>query len=290
MTFRSFRRTLRIFPPYYFLLVVVFAAAALRWLKLEPSDYWYTLTYTFNFKGTQPTWWVGHTWSLAVEEQFYLLWPLVVKLCGKRTIQLVALFWFALGPIGRAVLSLAPQPAIDHWYMAFPFVADPIAAGALLSFWLRDDRLRSRLERQTRQPWLLLAPLTVLGIASLANRPHFFPHPVILSSLLGPVSNVCIALVVGWAALGADGAIWRVLNSRLMVAIGVLSYSLYLWQMLFLNPTSISRWMSFPLNLAWVAAAALLSYTLIERPFNRFRHRRPTSMQTGEALATVPVN
>lgn len=225
-----------------------------------------------------------------MEEQFYLLWPLVVKLCGKRTIQLVALFWFALGPIGRAVLSLAPQPAIDHWYMAFPFVADPIAAGALLSFWLRDDRLRSRLERQTRQPWLLLAPLTVLGIASLANRPHFFPHPVILSSLLGPVSNVCIALVVGWAALGADGAIWRVLNSRLMVAIGVLSYSLYLWQMLFLNPTSISRWMSFPLNLAWVAAAALLSYTLIERPFNRFRHRRPTSMQTGEALATVPVN
>src|SRR5205085_7762170 len=101
-----YRRLLRIFPAYYVFLACVFVLAWLGVIALERSDFLYTLTYTFNMKGRQDTWWVGHTWSLAVEEQFYLLWPLVVQRCRPSTALKVAVASVFIPPLARGALLI----------------------------------------------------------------------------------------------------------------------------------------------------------------------------------------
>src|SRR5205085_7460771 len=122
----------------------------------------------------------------------------------------------------------------------------------------------------------LLAPALVVLFEALDHRPNFFPHPVIYAALLQPMASVGLAIIVARFALVTSGALSRLIGSALLVAIGVMSYSLYLWQMLFINPVDAPL-LRFPLNLIWVAGAATASYVLVEQPFNRLRARKARS-------------
>jgi peptidoglycan/LPS O-acetylase OafA/YrhL len=78
--------------------------------------------------------------------------------------------------------------------------------------------------------------------------------------------NVGIALCVHWCVIHHAGRIGRVLNSGPLVYVGVLSYSIYLWQQIFLDRTSDALLDQFPVNLLGVIAASLVSFYVIERP------------------------
>ena len=93
-----FRRTLRIFPPYYLFVLVLAIVQAIGLITLNPGDLSHALSYSSNYH-PQRSWFVGHTWSLAVEEQFYILWPAILLLLGKRKGLVLAL---AALEIGRA--------------------------------------------------------------------------------------------------------------------------------------------------------------------------------------------
>jgi peptidoglycan/LPS O-acetylase OafA/YrhL len=267
-----YRRTLRIFPAYYVFLACVFLLALIGVIGLERSDYLYTATYTFNLKGRQGTWWVGHTWSLAVEEQFYLLWPLAVSRLRAMTLKRIALGFVFLAPIGRVILNMVSPAAFDHWYLALPLVADPIGIGALLALYCQDARHKARLQALISRPWVWVIPIMIVGIEALHNRPDFFPYPALLTGLFEPIVNIGLAIIVARVTLISSGRAIRILSSPTLVAIGVLSYSLYLWQMLFLSPVPV-RAFTFPLNLVWVFVAATASFVLIERPFNALRKK-----------------
>jgi peptidoglycan/LPS O-acetylase OafA/YrhL len=267
-----YRRTMRIFPAYYVFLSCIFVLAMLNVIALEKSDYFYTLSYTFNLKGRQATWWVGHTWSLAVEEQFYLLWPLVVTRFTEKSLERIAWSCVVIAPIGRTLLLAASPDAYDRWFIALPFVADPIAIGAILSLAFRCPERKEALKRFVRPSIIWLVPIAVCGIESLEHRPNFFPHPLLLTGLLQTLANAGLALVVARVVLITDDRVSRVLNAPVLVGIGVMSYSLYLWQMLFINSVA-NKLLVFPLNVCWALAAAILSFQLVEQPFLRLRDR-----------------
>jgi peptidoglycan/LPS O-acetylase OafA/YrhL len=252
------RRTLRIFPAFYVFVFVLIALDVAGWIALNAGDRLHALTYTSNY-APERSWYIGHTWSLAVEEQFYLLWPAVLLLAGRRRGMWIALAVVLLSPFVRlAIWQMNPTEAsgVGH---RFETVADSIAVGCLLAgsaAWLQGFGPYRRLLASRA---FALVPLAVFGASLLADRPR-------IQFFVGfTVMNVGIALCLHWCLLNAEGRVGRALNWAPLAFLGTLSYSVYLWQQIFLNRYDPSM-PGFPANLALVAIAALGSYYLVERP------------------------
>jgi peptidoglycan/LPS O-acetylase OafA/YrhL len=149
----------------------------------------------------------------------------------------------------------------------FETVADSIAVGCVLAGsreWLKQQELYNRL---LSSKLFILVPLAVL----MANAMH--DHPQVYFLVGYTVMNVGIGLTIDWSVTYSTGRVGRLLNSRPLVFIGVISYSIYLWQQLFLNRYSASAVSKFPVNILLVGACALASFYLIERPSLQLRHR-----------------
>ena len=285
-----FRRTLRIFPPYYtFLLALMFAAGA---TQLSWNDTLHALTYTANYD-LERSWFVGHTWSLSVEEQFYLLWPAVLLFARTRRAILIAAAVVIASPlirVGEWELLRASGYGIGH---RFETIADAIAIGCVLAGvrpWLHKTAWYPRV---LGSPLFLAVPVAAIG----ANLLH--DHPLANFAVGMTVTHIAIALCLDWAVTYHEGRVGRVLNAAPLVFVGWLSYSLYLWQQPFLNRASNSVLASFPLNIMIVVALALLSYFLVERPSLALRKklerawfgaRRAPSPASATDTDTVPVH
>jgi peptidoglycan/LPS O-acetylase OafA/YrhL len=260
------RRTLRIFPPYYTFLGVLFVLWAVGLIVLGPSDLPRALTYTSNYD-EQRSWFVGHTWSLSVEEQFYLMWPLLLVASGRRRAIAIAALVVVLAPIVRIVSWEWLRLSGDAIGNRFETVADAIAIGCVLAAsraWLHRQPLYMR---GLSSPWFALVPLAGIAAQTLHD------HPV-ADFLVGvSVINLAAALTIDWCVTFATGRVGRLMNARPLVVIGTLSYSLYLWQQLFLNRSASNAVSTFPLNIVLVGAAAASSYLLVERPALNLRRR-----------------
>jgi peptidoglycan/LPS O-acetylase OafA/YrhL len=274
------RRTLRIFPPFYAFVGVVALAAAFGWLRLERYDLIAALTYTTNYH-QERGWNLGHAWSLSVEEQFYLLWPFLMKYLGARRAARVAVGAVLICPLLRlALLMFAPsfRPGIG---MTFPTVADQIATGCLLACY------RPRLEAAPRLVAFLRRSVFWF-VPALAVLAAFGPSAKLDCLVWQSVSNVGIALLIWRVVSYPADRVGQVLNARPIVFVGVLSYSLYLWQQPFFNPAATFAVARFPLNLAMAFSLALLSYYVIEQPALRFRTRLERLRRVGQAPAAPP--
>ena len=252
------RRTLRIFPAAFAFL---FAVTLLQ-LPLKPGDMLHAVTYTSNYH-PNPAWTLGHLWSLSVEEQFYLLWPTVLVLFGRKKGLLAALCAVAAAPIIRVAdfyIFALPGEVIGR---QFQTAMDAIAVGCLLAGgqkWLSRSPQYLALLRSFGT--LLLAPLLILL--------NFGPlYPRVWLPCGETVINVAIAILIDRFVRFPVG----LLNHPVLVWIGVRSYSLYLWQQIFLNRTAESWWTAFPANLLLAVVAAMASYSLIEQPFLAMRGR-----------------
>lgn len=263
-----FRRTLRIFPPYYVFLFFLIAVQPLGWLLLNRGDALHALTYTSNYH-LDRSWQIGHTWSLSVEEQFYLLWPATLLLLGlRRGLQAAALVLLLCPLIRLGLFHLLPERAAGVGHQ-FETVADAIATGCVLACQTAWPPLLRALYERLLQSRLMMLALSLLGLAgnSLNDHPSLaflFGHTLV---------NLCIGVCLDWCVRNHRGMIGRLLNAPAMVFVGTISYSLYLWQQIFLNQRANGPVTSFPLNLGLTLTAGLLSYYLVEKPSLNLRQR-----------------
>lgn len=259
-----FRRTSRIFPALYAFVLAMLAAQCLGWIALWPGDALHALTYTTNYHHER-AWEIGHLWSLAVEEQFYLLWPALFLVLGVRGAACVAAATLLAAPAVRVLTWLYLPEQREGIGESFQTVADPIATGCVLAFvrtWLAADARFVRVQSRGITVWVLVAMIVAIhGTRSKIS----FSYPVGETMM-----NVCIALFLDWCLRNPTSRLGRFLNWAPMVHVGLLSYSLYLWQQPFMARDGALVTI-FPLNLICVFGVAMLSYHLIESPFLRWR-------------------
>ncbi len=280
-----FRRLMRIFPAYYVFLLVVLGLSLAGAVALRPYDLAHAFTYTTNYHHDR-SWTVNHGWSLAVEEQFYLLWPLVLLVVGgtARRAAIAAAVMFLVPPLVRVAIWKGAPAYADGIGESFPTIADAIAAGCLLAT-TRDRLVVMAPYQRFLRSWLFwLVPPAVLVV----NR-AIHDHPLVDDLVGQTIVNLLIAVMVDrlvHVRAGAD----RVLNHGALVTVGVLSYSLYLWQQPFTDRRYDSPVTRFPLNVICAFACAALSYRLIERPFLAWRARITEKRKREDASRRPPVS
>jgi len=254
------RRALRILPAFLVFAGCMLLARSMGLVEFQDRDAVYALTWTSNYQLNRG-WIFGHTWSLSIEEQFYLLWPLAVAtLAALGRLRLVT-FMFLVGPLVRTAMRLAFHNSVRDLEI-FPATADAIAIGA--AFALQREALLSNTLYARISSARYAMPLAMA--AFLIER---YSDYTIIDLLLGPVKLLAIATLVEGSTryVGAGRAI---LNWRPIAWIGTLSYSLYLWQQPFLNRSAHLPWNQFPANLALAVGAACMSLYLVEKPILRF--------------------
>jgi peptidoglycan/LPS O-acetylase OafA/YrhL len=274
------RRTLRILPAFCLFAGTVAILCALGVIRVPSQTWAYVLTYTVNFDQQLP-WVLGHLWSLSVEEQFYLLWPLAMKFARPAVWPWVALLSVVAGILIRMVYTLTGMTLVNaNLHYAFPFVCGPIAMGCLLAIYAPTVRryitgskfLSGDLVLVLAAPVVLLLDTLDLGTA---NR--------FIALVMDSLMTFCIARVVFVPTTMVAG----VLNRKPLVMLGKLSYSLYLFQQLFLDSMDVAPILiPFPFNLAAAFAAALVCYRFVEVPFLKLRGR----FRQASGVAEVPVS
>jgi len=249
------RRTLRIFPVYYLVLALVSLLAlpgireVLHWHVLYGSNILYAM------RGWPQT--GAHLWSLAVEEQFYLVWPLTMFLLPRRLIPVTIALLIAFAPIFRYVVRASGGGHIAAMALT-PGCLDALGMGALLAFALHTNINTSK--------WSL--PLLV------ASLPLVKIDLELATALFGAG---IINLVVTNSGSKATG----ILRLKPLRYLGTISYGLYLYH-LFIYQV-LAQWVpAFPGKLILYAGATIaisaLSWEIFEKPIlqlkNRFSYRR----------------
>lgn len=275
ISLRSFyaRRTLRIFPAFYAYLSVV---AVLWFAGISPQDrstFWAAATYTIIYHPDPRGWLLQHTWSLSIEEQFYLIWPTMLLYAlrrGKAVLFSVGII--ALMPIVRTILFLAePSQLSGHnRFIVNSSAIDTLALGSLLALIGNDPRWKNW-HAKVIGAWSA-AGMIALGLVAVPYATAKLARTSI-SVLLGALGYTITAISIGWILVyvvtNPQSPAGRLLNLGAVRHLGVISYSIYLWQQLFTSNMVRFGFLTYVL----ILACAELSFWLIEKPLMRMRAR-----------------
>ena len=288
--FRVFyaRRVLRIFPLYYAYLAVLFLVVPLLLpsLDVKPGTQGWLWTYLGNVLfaregGFEASPYTAHFWSLAVEEQFYLFWPLLVWVLPRRRLALACVALVGLAFALRFGIHRTTFNATAA-YVLTPARVDALAMGALVAIAAREPGWWPPVRRSA--PWVLAASAAAVAAVWVEQGGIFGGDPVVQVWAFGPLAAAFAAVLV----LAVDAAPRSLLSRALvrpgLTGAGKYSYGLYvLHYPIFLaleaaGITSLAMAAALGSRIAGMAAfaavagaatlaAALLSWHLLEKPF-----------------------
>lgn len=265
------RRALRIFPAFYFFLIVMTLLISSRFVTDVP---WYTMLvaclYLSNIFGRGIS--AGHLWSLSLEEQFYALWPPSLRALGKRRG-----LWLAAGII--VIINVWRVLAIQFqlfdyqqgiFYVRPWFRFDSILIGCCIALLLDLAPNRAELRPKVVRWAEPMFVLPLLFAWTLWAERVFALRPVYLTVQMFLAASVLLHLVVC-----TDSHPVRWLSHPILRFLGKISYSVYLWQQIFLA-TKVPSWgwiRVFPISLGCALLVGTASHYFIERPLLKLKDR-----------------
>jgi peptidoglycan/LPS O-acetylase OafA/YrhL len=270
--FKNFyaRRCLRIWPLYYSVLFLMFVVIPLlrpsigALVIVRSTPRWSYLFYLQNFLVPHPTGSVGPlgtTWSLAIEEQFYLVWAVVVRFCSYSQLRWSAITVICLSPLVRGFLLL-------HHVNLYPNVfcrLDGLMAGGLVALGVRAKTFRP--VNYLKAAWIGLFLSLALAFVSETLKARWITFSF---------SSLASAAFVYLALFATQRWFRKVMTNRVLAYTGTISYGLYLLHKLPFDAEQIFRLGRHPVlellaGLAASYAIATLSWFIFEKPFLKLK-------------------
>jgi peptidoglycan/LPS O-acetylase OafA/YrhL len=279
------RRGLRLLPALFGMLLFVGAYSLLFPHNVGPaaagkaglSTIFYVANWFFEIKGSHP-YLLVHTWSLAVEEQFYLLWPPVVLLLifrrnGARAVLIAALGGAMLSAAWRWFL-IAHHSGVNRAYLGSDTRVDAMLIGCALAVVFHMGWMPTSARFVA---WVRAAAFgsgaVLLVATALLSRQRMIVYKGGLTVLA-----LCAAAIIASVVLSPGGVLSRALSWRPLEGIGRISYGLYLWHLpIFVvarySLPSVSDVIMIPCLVAVSIGVAVLSFRYVEQPFLRLKDR-----------------
>ena len=287
------RRARRILPALFFVMIVSFL---LSWFWLIPSDmkdfskslisvsffvsnifFWSESDYWDVENELKP---LLHTWSLAVEEQFYMIYPMLLLLVtklGKRSILIIIVMLAAISLFLSQRWLKYDQAAS---YFLLPTRVWELAIGAIVALLLLDDRYKDNYKFMYLTKGRISEILAVFGVFLIIYSIISFNNMTYFPGLNALFPTIGAALVILFAS--KENLIGKILSAKILVVIGLLSYSAYLWHQVlfaFARHKVVTKPSDFDFILLVLLTflMAYLSWKFIERPF-RDKNKLPTNV------------
>jgi len=283
------RRTMRIFPAYYAFLLLSYVLDARAGQQWGPTLLANAVTYTVNYFNAfnhHPSTSIAHAWSLAVEEQFYLLWPLafvILAARGRRAL-LSGVGLAALGAVAwRSWLFLGAHVDASYVYNAFDTRLDNLAVGCLLALAVDYESVVAVAVTLAKRSWFPIATLTLLLTSRLA-LPDSYHYSIGFT-----VDALLVAALIAQLLQLYRTRLWSWLEWPAVRYLGAISYPIYLYHQW---GASVGRRLSgnahgieFAAGVAATIVLASGSYYVIERPFLRLKARYAPEKRANALLA-----
>jgi len=265
------RRALRIFPAFFVLILGTAILIKSGYITDVP---WYSLVvaclYLSNIFGRGDS--ITHLWSLSLEEQFYAGWPLVVRSFGlRRAFMIACSSILAVMAVRLVVIQLGIVNYFNGKIYLRPwFRFDSILIGCCIALFLYDRQP----SRQSVARWCRwAAPLVVMPALLLWSQ--FSERVPALRPVHLTVQLLLAATLLLYIVVFPNSMTARAMTLRPLRFLGRISYSLYLWQQMFLM-THDPSWgliREFPWNILAALGAGIASHYVVERPFLKLKHR-----------------
>ncbi|OAP40148.1 acyltransferase [Sinorhizobium glycinis] len=275
------RRALRIFPPYFAVLGFVWltglesSKGVLAWHALYLSNFWYALQNEWT------PWVLCHTWSLSIEEQFYIVWPLAVLIAPRRSIAGICVGVIAFSLAYRFYWPLTGTPSLARDLLP-PASMDALAAGGLLAVHRSKGEAWPQWARKSLMP-LLAASLILLWLRPVPKTP-MLEWLAWIGLEVFPL--LPLAMLVGSCSRGIGGYLGRFIECPPMTALGRASYGIYLYHAIVLAfVVEAQPWIAVnvseqgPGRLLIAGAGTLIiasiSWLAFEKPLNALKRHFP---------------
>jgi peptidoglycan/LPS O-acetylase OafA/YrhL len=271
------RRSLRIFPAFYAYSALLLGILVVTHKHIVVPQAVASLLYLNDYYQAilgDPNTGLSHTWSLAVEEQFYLIWaPALLVLLRRRKVLPALVTAIVTLWVYRLILVMA---GVDQGYIyeAFDTRADHLLTGCLLAFLLFEGKW-ARLFRLACRPWFVCL---VIAILAVMNAGEFRFGPLYRDTIAFTIEPVLVAILIPGLIHSSGSPAGRILEWAPISGMGRISYSMYLYQQMAISPVEKLLHaqpviLQAAASVAATAAAALCSYHMIEKPFLRLKSR-----------------
>ena len=264
------RRMLRIFPVFYSYLIIIGLLAYFHYLDMDKHFFVFASIHLWNymeairsFESGIDYWYLGHLWTLALEEQFYFLWPILLYLFNAKKMTKILPFVLFIFPFIRFSSYFIFPNLRGQIGMMLHTMGDSIFWGSYAAMLVHFDKefVIEKIKKLQKSGILFLLFLFVYIFSSILGDLYQGSYSITIGFSLESISISILILYLTQLKPIQFGF----LNNRYLVYIGKLSYSLYIWQQLFLAPLGNSVHFNFPFNFILCIAAAFISFNTIER-------------------------